>query len=234
MTKLFILLANILLPVTAIILSLSFKEVPYRWIFVLAITAHVCVRMWETFYTSKEKNPQKFEGDWTLAVGTFAYIGMLFVVTFEFYLYPKSINFVVFAIGVCMYGVATRLRWWGAVTLGSQWAIHVIGKQKTQKARLLHIGPFVYIRHPIYLGILVEELAVPLIAGTFYSMICVMAVNIPLLMVRLFFEEHASEKKFDRFSYNDYKMKTGIFFPKSHRLKFVFNLLAIPIKKSEE
>ena len=151
MVNAFILLANICLPATAVFLSLKFPSTPFRWWFSLLITAHVAIRMWETFFTSREKDPRRFAGDWTLAVGTFAYIGLCFVITFEFFLIPRERFFSVSLVGLVLYIFAARLRWWGQITLGKQWAIHVVGEGKIKKNRLLQLGPYEFIRHPAQL-----------------------------------------------------------------------------------
>ena len=213
MVKLFILLANICLPAVSIFLAIEFPATPFRWWFSLLITLHVIARMWETFFTSKEKEPRSFEGDWTLAVGTFAYIGLCFVIVFEFFLIPKEINFPLFFLGLVLYIFASRLRWWGQAALGKQWAIHVVGEEKIKKHRLLQIGPYEFIRHPIYSGILIEEIALPVLANTYYALGLAALVNIPLLLMRLFIEEKKSLEKFGD-DYSVYCRETGRFFPK--------------------
>jgi len=225
MVKLFILLANIGLPITSVFLSVKFPATPFRWWFSLFITLHVAVRMWETFFTSKEKDPRRFEGDWTLAVGTFAYIGLCFLITFEFFLIPHERHIVIFGIGLILYILAARLRWWGQVTLGRQWAIHVVGEEKVSKHRLLQIGPYEFIRHPIYTGILIEEIALPLLANTYYALCVALLVNIPLLLIRLFAEEKKSLAKFGE-DYSLYRQKTGRFFPKSNKWLSFFQKMA--------
>ena len=89
--------------------------------------------MWETFFTSREKDPRRFAGDWTLAVGTLAYIGLCFVITFEFFLISRERFLFVSLVGLVLYIFAARLRWWGQITLGKQWAIHVVGEEKSKK-----------------------------------------------------------------------------------------------------
>ena len=214
MVNAFILLANICLPIVSIFLAFKFPMTPFRWWFSLFITAHVAVRMWETFFTSKEKDPRRFAGDWTLAVGTFAYIGLCFVITFEFFLIPRERISHLFFVGLILYIFAARLRWWGQITLGKQWAIHVVGEGKIKKNRLLQLGPYEFIRHPIYSGILIEEIALPLLANTYFALGMALLVNIPLLLIRLFAEEKKSLEKFGD-DYSIYKEKTGRFFPKS-------------------
>lgn len=223
MVKLFIFLANVLLPLTSFFLAYRYPQVSYGWLFSAGIFTHVLYRMWETFFTSKEREPQKFEGDWTLAVGTLAYIGFCFLITFEYFLIPHRRFLGTFILGGLFYLIAARLRFWGEATLGSQWAVHVVGDTKTTKSRMLRIGPYRYIRHPIYFGILLEELALPLLANTFLSLLMVFSVNAPLLLTRLFLEEKRSLLKFGE-SYLSYRRKTGAFFPKLRRADFVKQL----------
>ncbi len=221
MVNAFILLANICLPATAVFLSLKFPSTPFRWWFSLLITAHVAIRMWETFFTSREKDPRRFAGDWTLAVGTFAYIGLCFVITFEFFLIPRERFFSVSLVGLVLYIFAARLRWWGQITLGKQWAIHVVGEGKIKKNRLLQLGPYEFIRHPIYSGILIEEIALPLLANTYYALVMAVLINIPLLLIRLFAEEKKSSEKFGD-DYHAYSQKSGRFFPKGEKWPLFF------------
>ena len=224
MVKLFIFLANVLLPLTSFFLSYRYTQVSYGWLFSVGIFAHVLYRMWETFFTSKEREPQKFEGDWTLAVGTLAYIGLCFLITFEYFLIRHRRFLGTLILGSLLYLIATRLRFWGEATLGRQWAVHVVGDTKTTKSRLLRIGPYKYIRHPIYFGILLEELALPLIATTYFSLGCAVLVNIPLLLIRLISEEKMSVQKFGD-EYMEHRKTTGMFFPKSSQLDFFKELL---------
>ena len=224
MVKLFILLANILLPLTAFFLASRYSQVPYGWLFSVSLCFHILYRVWETFFTSKERDPQKFEGDWTLAIGTLAYIGLCFLITFEFFLMPHHRFLITTVTGFVLYIIAARIRFWGVTTLGRQWAVHVVGNNKIAKSRLLQIGPYKYIRHPIYLGIMLDELTLPLIAGTYLSLICVLLINIPLLLIRLISEEKVSCQKFDD-EYVKYKEKTGMIFPKSNQWQFIKELL---------
>lgn len=223
MVKLFIFLANILLPVTAFVLAFQYTQVSYGWLFSVGIFAHVLYRMWETFFTSREREPKKFKGDWTLAIGTLAYIGLCFLITFEFFLIPRNRSLASFILGSLLYLIAARLRFWGEFTLGSQWAVHVVGDVKSSRSKLLKIGPYRYIRHPIYFGILLEELALPLIASTYFSMVCALLVNIPLLLLRLLSEEKVSVQKFGD-EYAQYRKTVGMFFPKSNLFDFVKEL----------
>lgn len=195
--------------------ALMSPDVQHRWLYVLFMLSHSLFRAWETFFTSKERNPHQFEGDWTLFVGTMAYIGLCFFITFEFFLSARALNWVLTSLGLILYFVAVRLRLWGQVSLGRQWAIHVVGQNKVAKRRLLRIGPYQFIRHPIYFGIALDELALPIIFNTGYAILFVGLVNWPLLCVRLFLEEKKSRVLFKDKDYVQYQNDTGLFFPRT-------------------
>jgi len=224
MVNFFAFLANILLPVTSFFLCYRHPEVTFGRIFSVGIFIHTLYRIWETFFTSKECTPQKFEGDWTLIVCTLTYIVFCFLITFEFFLIPHQRYFEIFIVGILLYLIAARFRFWGETTLGRQWAVHVIGNTKTNKSKLLQIGPYKFIRHPIYFGIILEELSLPLISATYFSLIFAVLVTIPLQLMRLTLEEKRSIQKFGD-DYVQYKDKVGLFFPKSNRISFFRELL---------
>jgi methyltransferase len=222
MFKLILLLANVLLPLIVLWLSVISSHVPYRWFFMVFMFIHCFFRVWETYFTSKERNAQNFEGDWTLFVGTIAYVVLCFIVTLEFYLFPHNRNLFVSLIGLIFYIIAARLRLWGQASLGRQWAIHVIGHEKISKRRLLKVGPYQYVRHPIYLGILLEEFTLPILFNTYWSLIFVIFVNCPLLLIRLFLEEKRSENIFGKAVYAAYAKESSFFWPSSFSNTFYF------------
>ena len=96
--------------------------------------------------------------------------------------------------------------------MGKQWAVHAVGVRKIRKVRLIKIGAYKYIRHPIYLGVILEVLSLPIIANAFFSFIFALLVNIPLQFVRLIEEEKSSVRRFGE-RYNEYKKEVSALFP---------------------
>ena len=76
----------------------------------------------------------------------------------------------------------------------------------------MKIGPYKHIRHPIYLGIIFEELAYPLIACAYYSLIFAVFVCVPLVVIRAWTEEKYSLRRFGK-KYSDYRQEVGMLFP---------------------
>jgi len=213
--KTFILLGKIGVPLTATVLfCLSDRGLTSIFIFSFWLF-HAFERVWETFYTSHERKPFQFHGDWTLAVVTLAYLVLSFVILFEFYLLGKNFSVWISGLGLMLYAIAFRLRWWGMKSLGQQWAIHAVGAQKIKKVRVIRLGAFKYIRHPIYLGIMVEVVSLALIANATYALLFACLINIPLQVIRLREEEKSSVRRFGE-SYQTYQQEVDMLMPFKH------------------
>ncbi len=210
--NLFILVGNVGVPGSAIALALLYPQKPFGWIFTCFIIFHSFERVWETFFTSKERKARQFHGDWTLALVTLTYIILCLLIIFEFFISNKPVSSTVTFVGVFIYLIAFRIRWWGMKSLGSQWSIHAVGAIKLKHYRLLRLGAYRYIRHPVYFAIMLEELSLPLISNAFFSLSFAIAVCIPLVIIRAIFEEKSSIRKFGK-TYLDYKNEVGMFFP---------------------
>lgn len=101
------------------------------------------------------------------------------------------------ALGWPMLGMALAaqgLRYWAVTTLGRRWNVRVIvlpGEPAVAG------GPYRYLRHPNYLAVIVEGLAVPLIHGAWITAVTFTLLNGLLLMVRIRCEERALARHCD-------------------------------------
>jgi methyltransferase len=84
--------------------------------------------------------------------------------------------------------LAQALRWWAVASLGGRWTTRVI---VVPGAPPVTGGPYRYLRHPNYLAVVVELLAVPLIGGALVTALLATAGNALLLAVRIPAEERA-------------------------------------------
>lgn len=93
-----------------------------------------------------------------------------------------------------------RPRWgWAAVLAGATalrvWSIRTLGEEWNARAavpadlRPVSAGPYRYIRHPNYVAVILEVLAVPLVAGAWHSAIVLSALNAAVLVDRIRAEE---------------------------------------------
>ncbi len=210
--KFFTFTGNILIPIYSLILCFLFKPTTEGGLFALLISVMIVERAWETFKTSKERHKEELHGDWTLAVVTGTYLILFFFLITEFYVMKSGLNFYVTAIGLILLGLSFRMRFWGMAALGKQWAVHAVGVKKIRKVRLVQLGPYKYVRHPIYLGIILEELSYPLIANAYYALAFALLVCIPLVVIRAGTEEKTSVRRFGD-KYLTYKQKVGMLLP---------------------
>ena len=83
---------------------------------------------------------------------------------------------------------AQGLRWWVVATLGWRWSTRII---VVPGAAPVSDGPFRLIRHPNYLAVLIEAVAVPLVHGAWIAAVVFALANAALLGVRIPAEERA-------------------------------------------
>lgn len=213
MIKLFITVVSILSPIFVLYMNYTHPSIKGGYFFSLLILLIGIEKVWETFFTSKEKEVKKYHGDWTLLVTSAMYFLSAVLVVAEFFYTEKKIIIPVFILGIFFYILAGVIRFWAIKTLGSQWAIHLVDKYMiNSKPVLIKRGPYKYIRHPIYLGHFLELVGIALIFNAFYSLAFIFIVNLPLYIQRAFYEEKISLSRFSE-SYPLYRKETSFMFP---------------------
>jgi methyltransferase len=84
------------------------------------------------------------------------------------------------------FSLATLLRWWVIRTLGIHWNTEVVD---SASLGVVSDGPFRWIRHPNYLGVFVELIALPLVHTAWITAAFAAAGNALVLRHRLRIEE---------------------------------------------
>jgi methyltransferase len=64
--------------------------------------------------------------------------------------------------GFSLFVAAKALKWWAILSLGSFWTFRVI---VVPGARLIDSGPYRFVRHPNYIGVIGELLGIALVTG---------------------------------------------------------------------
>ncbi|MFE9534635.1 isoprenylcysteine carboxyl methyltransferase family protein [Streptomyces sp. NPDC006691] len=77
---------------------------------------------------------------------------------------------------------AQVLRWWCITTLGPRWNTRVV---VVPGLPLVTAGPYRLLRHPNYLAVVVEGIALPLVHSAWLTALCFTLLNLPLLVTRL-------------------------------------------------
>lgn len=83
---------------------------------------------------------------------------------------------------------AQALRWWCIRTLGRQWNTRVIVVPELGRVTS---GPYALVRHPNYLAVVVEGVALPLVHSAWLTATAFTVLNLPLLWRRIVVEERA-------------------------------------------
>lgn len=95
------------------------------------------------------------------------------------------------ALGLSMLAVvilAQGLRWWCILVLGPAWNTRVIvvpGGERVER------GPYRWLRHPNYVAVVLEGLALPLVHGAWVTAVVFTLLNAWLLTVRIRVEDRA-------------------------------------------
>lgn len=84
--------------------------------------------------------------------------------------------------------LAQGLRWWCITVLGHQWNTRVI---VVPGLKLVARGPYRWLRHPNYVAVVAEGIALPLVHTAWLTALIFTVLNIPLLAVRIRTEEAA-------------------------------------------
>lgn len=86
---------------------------------------------------------------------------------------------------------ATGLRWWSIRSLGSSWNVTA---RVADDLEPVTRGPYRFLRHPNYLALLVEFVALPMAGGAWRSALGLSAVNGAALALRIRAEEAQLER----------------------------------------
>ncbi|HEY8737157.1 MAG TPA: isoprenylcysteine carboxylmethyltransferase family protein [Candidatus Dormibacteraeota bacterium] len=86
---------------------------------------------------------------------------------------------------------ATGLRWWSIRSLGRSWNVRA---QVPDGLEPVTSGPYRFLRHPNYLALLLEFVALPMAGGAWLSAIGLSALNGAALAVRIRAEEAQLER----------------------------------------
>ncbi|MFD3538961.1 isoprenylcysteine carboxyl methyltransferase family protein [Streptomyces sp. NPDC058662] len=83
---------------------------------------------------------------------------------------------------------AQGLRWWCVAALGPRWNTRVL---VVPGLPLVAAGPYRYLRHPNYVAVVAEGVALPLVHTAWLTALCFTVLNLVLLRVRIGCEDTA-------------------------------------------
>jgi len=83
---------------------------------------------------------------------------------------------------------AQGLRYWSILSLGDRWTTRIIILPSEPR---IQAGPYRFLKHPNYLAVAIELLALPMIFGAYFTAITFTILNMLMLRVRIEVEESA-------------------------------------------
>lgn len=220
MIKIFITFVLVSIPALLVYLNVSNPEVEGRFIFTLFVLIAMVERVWETFYTPKEKDVRKHRGDWSLIATALGYFLVSLLMVIHFYSTQFKTMLFVYT-GLLLFALATAVRIYSIRTLGDNWSIHLIARHarhNVKKNKITKRGPYKYVRHPIYLAAIFELIGLSFITHSFFYLWIILFLNIPLFIWRALHEEKINIIKFGD-EYRSYMREVSFMFP----FKYFFN-----------
>jgi methyltransferase len=96
---------------------------------------------------------------------------------------PRSVQ----KVAAAALALATLLRFWTLASLGEAWSVRVIGFPR--RPPVVTSGPYRYLRHPNYLAVILELVALPLAGGAWVTAVAASLLNGLVLPYRIAREE---------------------------------------------
>lgn len=146
-----------------------------------------------------------------LTLRLFLCAGMLVLVSSiaEYVFSGRGISWPLFAGGWIVALTSFWLRRKAIAALGKFWSLHV---EIRENHEFVTTGPFRFVRHPAYLSMVLELLALAMICNARFSFILVLAAFVPVLILRVRLEETALVEKFGP-AYQEYRRTTPAIIP---------------------
>jgi len=128
----------------------------------------------------------------------------------EYCLRGMPVSWVWLVAGIACAILSFWIRWRAIAALGKFWSLHVEIRDNHEFVRS---GPFRWMRHPAYLSMILELVAVGLVLHAPITMLVIIPfLYVPILFTRIRIEEAALIEKFGD-SYRAYRKTTPALFP---------------------
>jgi methyltransferase len=96
-----------------------------------------------------------------------------------------------FVVGVIVFALAKAIKYWAIATLGSRWTFRVLVPPASP---LVQHGPYRFMRHPNYLGVMGEVAGMAIIARAIIAGVLSVLVFVVLIAIRIRVEERALDR----------------------------------------
>jgi len=184
---------------------MSFQS--FTFLYIIFLMAGVIERVKYTFFASKDRKVGHIYYRWTFITLSSIYILIVLSSVAEYFLIIKTVNVFISMSGFIIFLAGVFLRRMSGENLGRNWSFQVEIKENHE---LITTGIYKYLKHPYYLGVMLELAGVCMISNSFYSLLLVLFVQLPLLAIRISLEEKTLVSYFGD-KYERYRFGKSVF-----------------------
>jgi len=161
--------------------------------FAALVLAVVAQRLWEVSVSRRHEAALRARGAVEHAAGQMPWMialhaSWLVCMLLEVFVMRRAFHWYVALPALLVFTVGQNLRLWAMHTLGTRWTVKILTLPATPP---VVGGPFRYLRHPNYLGVVLEIAALPLLHGAWLTALAFTLANGLLLAFRIRAEERA-------------------------------------------
>lgn len=138
---------------------------------------------------------------WTTAAMFLCIAAVYLGTAAEYFLDDRAIRWEFAAAGALLYAAGVTLRFVAIRTLGRYFSTFV---EIRDEHRLVRDGPFRFMRHPNYAGLILEVAGFPLLFNAWITLMLGVALFLPIVMARIDVEERMMVEKFGE-AYAEYR-----------------------------
>lgn len=180
----------------------------FDWFLIAFLVLAAAERTYELGFSKRAVRGQLSKG-WITQVLHVLYTAIYAGTATEFFLLRREVAWPVTAVGLIVFVTALVLRNVAIQTLGRLWSIHLEIRKDHQ---LIREGIYARLRHPAYTAVMMEMIAIPLVANAYWTVLLAVGAYIPVLLVRWSNEERELIKKFGE-EYVRYTKQVPAFLP---------------------
>ncbi len=151
------------------------------------------LRFWETLWLDKHRERGKIIANWTIILFGISYTLTMIIAISEVLLAHREINLLISGIGLFLLLIRLKLKLWAVKTLDKYWSSNI---EIRPSQRLIKRGPYQYLRHPVYLGRLIDITGMLLVINAYYTLAISLPIHIVIIMIRIHIEEDVLVKQF--------------------------------------
>ena len=179
-----------------------------NWLVVLFLLLAVGERLFERRFSSRAVRGER-KMEWSYVALHSGYVIIFALTAAEYFLAHRALHWGMTTAGLAAYGLGLVVRLTAIRTLGKFWSLHLEIRQDHQ---LVTHGIYQHVRHPAYVAIMLEIVAVPLVANALGTLGIALMMYVPLLLLRWRREESEMIEKFGE-RYAQYCRNVPAFIP---------------------